>query len=323
MDVSIVIPTYNRKDSVLKTLEALRAVDYPHDCWEAVVMDDGSTDGTKEAICAWIGATQAPVRYVWQQNSGRSRARNRGADEARGKLLIFIDNDIIVPPDFIRLHLETHAAHPNSWVVGKIIQAPELRRTPFGRYRAELIDRTYSGLPDDRISETEAMTTQNVSMPIEHFRELGGFDPSLTGPEDWELSWRARQRGARLLYNPQLQVLHDDWAISLDSYCERERDYESTQVLLYRKWGEASPWARLYLESAPVRWGQDSPRLIAKKALKYALAAAPARRVVHGAAWVMERIAPNSRWSYRAYEAAIGIAIFCGVQQGVKRHGAC
>ena len=132
---TVVVPTFERKDTLLRTLEALRVQDCPAESWEAVVVDDGSRDGTPAAVEAWIERSGAAVRYVRQENRGAAAARNRGAAEAAGEHLLFIDNDIRVPRDFVSRHLSMLAQNPGCWIVGKIKNAPGLRDTPFGRYR--------------------------------------------------------------------------------------------------------------------------------------------------------------------------------------------
>lgn len=321
MEVTVVVPTFNRQDALLETLEALARVDYPHDQWEVIIVDDGSTDGSEAAVRQWAQNHPITVRYIRQENAGRSVARNRGVAEAHGEVLIFIDNDIIVEPDFIQAHAQALADNSNCWILGKVMQSPKLCRTPFGRYRNALMESYSAAYANDRLSETDGMTTQNISMPTADFQRLGGFDLDLIGPEDWELAWRARQTGTRVLYAPHIQVLHNDWAVSLDAYCRRERTYCVTQVLLYLKWGEATPWARLIHESAPVRWQADAPRLIVKKGMKWLLATKIGLGLIRGGCWLAERVAPDTNLARKSYEAAIGVAIFQGVRTGFKRYG--
>src|SRR5262252_4226302 len=107
MDASVVIPTFNRSDALLQTLRSLADLDYPADRWEAIVVDDGSGDDTEAVVAQWRESSDVPVRYIKQSNSGAAAARNRGAAAARGRILVFIDNDIVVERNFLRLHVET------------------------------------------------------------------------------------------------------------------------------------------------------------------------------------------------------------------------
>ena len=108
MLVSVVIPTYNRLpilQQCLRALEAQLPLD-PGDDFEVVLVDDGSTDGTVE----WIQqeAAELPhVRLICQENGGPAIGRNLGVDHANGEVIIFIDSDLVVVPDFLQHHLRS------------------------------------------------------------------------------------------------------------------------------------------------------------------------------------------------------------------------
>lgn len=322
VDATIIIPTFNRSDALVETLSALARTDYPADRWEAIVVDDGSTDDTEFVVTKWIEQSGAPVRYMRQKNAGPAAARNRGAAQARGRVLIFIDNDIVVEPDFISAHLETLAANPGCWVVGRIVHPPQIRSTPFGRYRDSVWESFHQSHADGRVIETDGMTAANVSLLAKDFESLGGFDEDFTiaSSEDWDLGVRARLRGIRVLYNPKIIVLHNDWALTLDRFCERQKMYSISDVLLWRKYGESSLRARLVHENSPVNWKLDTPRLIIKKCIKRALAAKINRRLLLAACNLTARFAPDSRLNHRAYNTAVAVAIFTGVREGLKRY---
>lgn len=323
IDATIVVPTFNRRDVLVATLGALASIEYPPDRWEVIVVDDGSGDDTEGAVRAWMTETSIRVRYESKANGGPAAARNRGAVIARGRVLVFIDNDVVVAPDFLALHLATLAAHPDCWVVGRVVQPPVMRGTPFGRYREAVSERFHRAQPADRLSETDGVTGQNLSLPAVDFHRLGGFDETFTiaSGEDWELGQRARQLGIRILYHPGIVVLHNDWAVSLERFCERQRLYSISDVLLFQKYREASPRARLVRENGPIRWSRDFPWLALKKALKRGLASASGQRMVRACCRASERFAPDSRLTWRAYEAAVALAIFRGVRDGVERYG--
>lgn len=323
VDVTVIIPTFNRGDVLLEALSELARVDYPADRWEAIVVDDGSTDDTESAVRSWIEESQAPVRYIRQKNSGPAAARNRGAAEAKSGILIFIDNDIMVKPDFIRAHLETLDANPGCWVVGRIVHPSRMLVTPFGRYRNSVWESFHESHPSKDVTETDGMTAANVSMPASDFNRLGGFDEDFTiaSSEDWDLGMRARQTGIRVLYNPQIKVLHNDWAVSLDRFCHRQKLYSISDVLLWQKYGESSPRARLVRENAPVNWKQDATSLVIRKMIKRVLATKPGNSLIRSVCSITEKLLPDSNWTRRAYTAAVGVAIFSGVREGLSRYG--
>jgi GT2 family glycosyltransferase len=322
IDATIVIPTYERVSILLETLCALTKSDYPRARWEAVVVDDGSKPETLAKIADWITSSDAPVRLVRQAHRGPAAARNRGAQEAAGNVLIFLDNDCLAPSDFIGRHLQALNDHPGCWIVGRVVHSPSLQATPFGRYRDDCLEAFHRSQSGMRLSETKGITAQNLALRRSDFIRLAGFDEefAIASSEDWELGLRARDVGIRILYDPKNAVVHNDWAVSLESFCDRQRLYSISDVLLWWKYGERSLRAELVRENGPVRWAGDPPRLILKKMIKRLLATHPGRTGVRLACTFAERVVPDTRWNRRAYELAVGIAIFRGVREGFVRY---
>lgn len=321
VDASIIIPTFNRRPALLETLHGLLALDYPAGRWEAVVIDDGSTDDTEEAVRQWAVEHSAPVRYLRQANAGPAAARNRGAAEAQGRVLIFLDNDILVRSDFLHMHLQTLADHPGCWAIGRIVHPPDLRATPFGRYRDAAWEVFHQSHPGSGVVETAGMTAANLSLPAADFQRLGGFDTTFTiaSCEDAELGLRARQSGIRILYHPGIVVVHNDWAITLERFCERQRLYSRSDVILWQKYGDASPRARLVQENCSIDCRSDPSGLVLRKTLKRLLATTTGRFLLHRSCRLAELVAPDSRYSRRLYDLAVAVAIFRGVREELAR----
>lgn len=111
LTVSVIIPTYNRAKLVQAAVESvLKQTRVPD---EIVVVDDGSTDGTVEALRRF----GAPVVVVSQTNQGRSAARNRGLREAHGDLILFLDSDDLLAPECVEHYLQVLEQHPEVGVV--------------------------------------------------------------------------------------------------------------------------------------------------------------------------------------------------------------
>src|SRR5690242_8167475 len=92
--VSVVIPTYNRCESLKRTLEGLARQDYPTIDFEVIVVSDGSTDKTEEVLKTYAVAAPFRLRFFTQANSGPSVARNRGVQESTGEVIVFLDDDV-------------------------------------------------------------------------------------------------------------------------------------------------------------------------------------------------------------------------------------
>jgi len=322
MDATIIVPTYERVAVLLETLDRLAALEHPRGRWEAVVVDDGSRPETLQRISDWCETVDTPVRVLRQTHRGPASARNLGARDAAGAVLIFLDNDCLVAPDFVVRHLEVLRGNPRCWVVGRLVHPSGLRDTPFGRYRDDCWEAFHRSHAEGLVSETAGMTAANLALPAADFARLGGFDESfsIASCEDWDLAWRARAAGIRVLYDPCNVALHNDWAVGLDQFCERQRLYSISDVLLWRKYGEQSPRARLVLENSPIGWTADPPRLILKKMVKRLLATSPGRAAVRLACAAAERVASDTWWNRRAYQLAIGNTIFKGVREGLIRY---
>jgi glycosyltransferase involved in cell wall biosynthesis/GT2 family glycosyltransferase len=322
IDATVIIPTYNRARRVTATLDALLA-SQPGSEWEAVVVDDGSTDGTADTVSAWARATGAPVRLVRQANAGPAAARNAGAAEAHGRILIFMDDDMVPTEGFVAGHLAALAENPGSWIVGRVILPPRVRGTPFGRYVDDMQERFHRGQLPDRPSPTDGVTAQSLSVRANEFRDLGGFDEDFTiaSGEDWELGMRARQRGIKILYDPRVVAVHEGWAVDLASFCHRQQLYSVSDVLLCHKYGKANPRWALVTAGGPLRLGRERLAVSAKKLGKAGLATGLGHRLVDATCRLTSRVAPDSALTKRSFDLAAAVAIFEGVREGISRYG--
>jgi glycosyltransferase involved in cell wall biosynthesis len=109
--VSVIIPTYNRKEVVKEAVQSVLEQDYPK--IEVVIVDDGSHDGTTEELSRVFDSS---VHYIFQKNSGKSRARNKGVIESQGELICFLDSDDILLPGSISARVQCFRDNENCQV---------------------------------------------------------------------------------------------------------------------------------------------------------------------------------------------------------------
>lgn len=185
--VTVVVPVYNGARFLAETLRSVLA--QRDAALELVVVDDGSTDTSRE-IVAGFGAR---VRALQQANGGVAAARNAGAAEARGAYVAFLDQDDVWEPDLVATLVpelerrpECVLAYADSWIVDAR-GGVHGRRSRFlppaaGDVFAELIPRNF-------------VPVETALMRTETWRALGGFDPALRYLEDWELCLRAARTG--------------------------------------------------------------------------------------------------------------------------------
>ncbi len=263
MRISIVIPTYDRKDLLRRCLTAATGQDYP-DC-EVIVVDDGSTDGTGEMV-----QQEFPqVRYIRQEpNQGPAAARNRGIEAATGEIVAFTDDDCLVPPDFLSRLADGYRRYPKVAGVGGYLEAPDdlMQGNIFAQYEAYVTHQVYRAGPGEYLGgfECPAGGTNSMSYRKEVLTTVGVFDETfpVPGGEDADLKWRVVQQGCQLLYVP-VKVVHLQ-PYTLRHFWHQYRTHGRGAVYFERKhrgqWPSLSRLA-LRLAARTARWFPDLIRL--------------------------------------------------------------
>src|SRR5215218_2268896 len=116
--VSVVIPTFRRREALLRLLDALGRQSLPATEFEVIVVVDGSDDGSREAAEAL--STPYALRVLWQENRGRSAARNVGLGVARGELVVMLDDDMVPAPHLLTEHARAHESGDAVAVMGAV-----------------------------------------------------------------------------------------------------------------------------------------------------------------------------------------------------------
>ena len=200
-DISVVIPTYNRLDTLQYVLPTLLAQDLPRDRFELLVCDSQSTDGTAEFMHA-AAAENSNVRYLPGAYSGRAMARNAGIAAASGRIVLFNDSDILASPDLLSTHLRRHDERARLAVVGWEVQVKDLDDYRFKRDHPA--ERGHLHPPSRTKLTWLYFLTGNASVERPDLLRVGSFDESFTGygHEDLELGYRLQKAGVTIVYEP-------------------------------------------------------------------------------------------------------------------------
>jgi glycosyltransferase involved in cell wall biosynthesis len=224
--LSVVVPTYNDAAMLRLALARLRLQTLARIAYEVVVVDDGSADETPQVI-ADASSDGAHVRGVrLAHNQGRSAARNAGIRAAAAPIIVFVDSDVLVLPDFLQRHLEIHESAGRD-VVGRgpvaSIPSPDIPPRP----------------PLTRISSAY-LDTANASIPRQALIDAGMFDElfRVYGWEDVDLGMRLRALGLPRVYSAAALAYHvqrPPTAESFDRYLAKEEERARTALYLLRK----------------------------------------------------------------------------------------
>lgn len=232
--ISVVIPTFNRLDTLRYVIPALLAQDLPAEHFEIIVADSNSNDGTAEYL-AGLSGENANLRHLPGPYTGRASARNAGIGAAAAPLVLFTDADIIASPDLLSRHLARHAlpGGPRA-VVGLEVQvnsyADYLQKSAHPSARDELHPRSRKTL------DWLYFLTGNASAPRAQLDRVGRFDEDFTGygHEDLELGYRLKHAGVALEYEPRAVNYH--WhPVPFDQQQGRMELAGKSTVRFYRK----------------------------------------------------------------------------------------
>ncbi len=214
LKVTVAIPTYNRADFLRQTLAGVVTQQFPRDHFEILVIDNNSSDHTRAVVDEFAAAHPAP-RYLHEPQQGLDHARNRAIAEARGEIILFADDDIVVQPDWIAQMAVPILADPArriGAVGGEVIPVfpdglPEWVR----EWHAPLAFRTDTGPLGTRDSPMGA----NLAFPQWVFEQLGTFHTGLDRAAgnyfsggDSEMIRRIRAAGLEVWFAPAAAVKH-------------------------------------------------------------------------------------------------------------------
>ena len=115
---SVIIPTYNRSHSLARALRSLSELDFPRDQWEVVVVDNNSTDDTKQIAEAARSSMALNLRYVKEERLSFTVARHTGAAAAEGDILLYIDDDVTVETGWMKAVIEGFQSDSKAGMVG-------------------------------------------------------------------------------------------------------------------------------------------------------------------------------------------------------------
>ncbi len=320
MKVSLVIPTYNNPVKLDATLDCILGSDI---CGlgetEVVVVDDGSPVSAEPLVAAKAEPPGFKLNIIRQRNSGPAAARNRGFRASQGKIVIFVDDDILVPPDLIRKHFDAHRTHPGTVIYGRCpLIEPEVC-TPLYRY---VVSRGFDLGEDaaDEFQETETVASGQISFERAMFTVREGIyrdDLRTPAAEEYELAARLRERRIPILMGTKMVARHNH-QVSLDSMCRQAFKHSKGCAEAAAKYPvtlDLQDLRRVIVASRPSTPGEGLGLVIKKAVKRFLCAAYPLSVIVFLVKWAERRL-PNMHSLPTLYKVVIGLHGFAGMRAG-------
>ncbi|WP_367359682.1 glycosyltransferase [Syntrophus buswellii] len=215
--VSIIIPTYNRAQMLPVTLDSFLAQDYPSDRYEIIIMDNNSTDTTREIASHYVDNSAVPVTYLFEPRQGVHYARNSAAQKAGGDILYFTDDDMVADKALLSELVKVFDLFPEVGCATGLI-LPLFKEEPPAWIRRFLWNHYLSLTEMDRpeeliVSKNDLVFSCHQAIRRELFFQAGGFNPENTagvwiGDGETGLNIKIKNLGYKFAYTSHSIIYH-------------------------------------------------------------------------------------------------------------------
>jgi GT2 family glycosyltransferase len=256
---------------------------------------------------------------IKQPRRGPAAARNLGANEAKGEVIIFLDSDMIVSPDFLIQHLDCHKHYPNSLIAGTRSPYP----TPGEQYPFEYIE-YFQGNIDPRALKTsptyQDALSCNLSIRRKNWAKLLGFNEDFLSFEDIEFAYRASQLGLEIRILPSAHAYHNH-PLTLEQRFQRAALYTSSIPLLFHLHPELKGQIDYLQDKEPINKKSDPFKLILRKIFRRILAIPLIVKLIKFIFTTLLTLKAPQRFIRFFYWKIIGSYQWIGLRQGIQRYG--
>ena len=315
IQLSVIIPTYNRKALLRQALESLVDQGLRQDAYEVIVVDDGTPGGVDEVLALPLPYYLAILK---QQNGGATSARNHGAQHSQGEVLVFLDDDIAIRAGGLSALLEHCQQTEHTIYLGALTLPGEmLNNSIFARLSPDAAP--VSG--EDEPIAFQFCTTGLLAVRREDFFALGLFQDPTGGWPNWDdvdFGYRASLENYIFIRCKHAVGEHYDYAmLSLEASSERLYRASRSAVVLFQRHPELRAQIPMFRDALPVDLSADSAGLVVRKLLRRTFSTRLAARILDGVRKWLERSYPNPSLLRPLYRWISGGYIYRGYQQGL------
>ena len=322
--VTVVVPTFNRGEQLRATLTALLAnAAGGLDFVEILVVDDGSPIPAAPLVDSLSVALPFSLRCIRQPNGGPGPARNTGFRQARGHIVIFVDDDIFAPPGLIQQHLRAHASRPHSVICGLSTLLQPALPTPLYRFISSLSGDSGHTSSGAEFVSVEVPASGHISVEREMFDCASAvYSDNLSTPaaEEFELAYRLKQAGIRIVLAPWIVAGHDQ-SLNFASICRQQYKHALGTAEVIAKYPATRSLPAL---DRIIRANLEPTQGLTLRALKRAvlryLALAPVREAAVGIIEAVQYVMPTHSMDLRlCYRAVVSAHYHAGLRDGSRR----
>jgi len=228
IEVSIVIPTFNRQESLVRTLDSLFNQTCPQENFEIIIVDDGSTDDTKKLIHE-IKKSHQNLCYLKQKNKGAASARNLGIFNAKGDIIGFTDDDCILSSTWVELAIESFKDIEFCGIQGITLPEKEIKIQNKIFYYSDVV--THTGK-----EKYDTYPTCNIFYRKKNLIQVSGFDEKMGSiSEDDDLAFRLIKKGYKIHLNQNMIVYHEVRYLNIIKYAFKRLKRNESIPLFFKK----------------------------------------------------------------------------------------
>jgi len=318
MNVSIIIPTYNRKQSLIETLNSINDQVFPSQDFETIVIDDGSEDGTEEINSQKFSFS---LRYFYHSNKGGVFSRNYGVQFANGDFIIFLDDDMTLMPEYIQSIVEAHDRRKQLITRGKYF--------PW-QSQSSVFTNTLNKYANESGNAIKLFSSNNLGILRSDFLDIGGWkevlppDVSHKGGiwSDLEFAYRASQMGYEFRTVDKARIIHRDYTVqNLKTACKRAEQVSNWAVALLNNYPELSEYIPMLEDKKPINWRNDKSSMMIRKLFRKIVSTGISIELMENLTKIIEVYPQNPALLRPLYRWIIGAYIYRGYRQGLRVYG--
>jgi glycosyltransferase involved in cell wall biosynthesis len=226
-DFSVIIPSYNEAKSIIKCIESIKKNDGKNIIYEIIVIDNGSTDGTVEAV------RELGIKIIVNSKGKRKSIgtlRNIGARLSRGNILTFLDADVIVPDNWLQ-KAKDYFDNGFEGELGFVEDVPDSAGWVGRVWGKRLI------LRRNRVMDVDFLPGRNIFINCHVFEKIKGFSKTLKTGEDKDISLRVLKAGYRVISVPYPPVIHLGYERDLWDFMKKEFWRQGNTIQIVKQWG--------------------------------------------------------------------------------------